>query len=62
MTQNAAPDRYIIVGGKPFTDVMTSTLTFLGLQVDATARSLEEAQAVFQNNWDICGGLLLIID
>ncbi|KKN19848.1 hypothetical protein LCGC14_0941740 [marine sediment metagenome] len=53
--------RYILIGGKPFTG-HTGTTSYTGLQVVATSDKLKGLQELYQYNWDICGGLLLIID
>lgn len=53
--------KYILVGGNPFR-MYTGTLTYTGLDVVAKSDSLEEIKKAFNDRYDDCGGLLMIID
>jgi len=53
--------KYFIIGGNPFT-MYTGTTAITGLYVVGKTDTLEEAKKMFQEKWDECGGVLLIID
>ncbi|MGW8180641.1 MAG: hypothetical protein ACWGQW_18055 [bacterium] len=53
--------KYIIVGANPFR-MANNTLTFTSLSVVGNAKTKEEAYQVYEDNYDRCGGLLLVID
>lgn len=53
--------KYLVVGGNPFT-CYTGTTSFTSLDVVGKANSWKEAADIFNNKYDECSGLLLIID
>ena len=53
--------RYIIIGGKPYTGY-TGTMTYTGLRIVAETDHIHKIKKLYENNYDQCGGLLLIID
>lgn len=53
--------KYIVVGGNPIRSY-TQTLTFTGLTVVGHADSKEELATLVREQYDACGGLLLVID
>lgn len=54
-------NRFVVVGGNPFTGYNGAQM-FTGLKVVARASSKELAQDIVRENYEQCGGLLLIID
>ena len=53
--------RYLLVGGRPFSD-LSGTLTFTGIDIIASSDDGEEIKKMVPYQYDVCGGLLLIID
>ena len=51
---------YTIIGGNPFTNY-TGTTTFTGLRVVGTTEVFQEMEEMVKNNWEECGGLLLVL-
>lgn len=53
--------RYVVVGGTPFTGY-TGTTSFVSIKPLYFTDDLEEAKAAFEDFYDECAGLLVIID
>lgn len=53
--------KYIVVGGKPFRGY-TNTLSFTSLNIVGSSSSVEEIKKIVHDNYDSCGGLLIIVD
>jgi hypothetical protein len=53
--------KYIVVGGNPFRGY-TNTLSFTSLNVVGSSSSVEEIKKIVNENFDSCGGLLIIVD
>jgi hypothetical protein len=53
--------KYIVIGGNPFRGY-TGTLSFTSLSVIGSSSSVEEIKKIVHDNFDTCGGLLIIVD
>lgn len=53
--------KYILVGGNPFR-MYTGTTTFTSLKVVATCQTKDEARQLWNQHYEDCSGLMLIID
>ena len=60
MTNNQ-PKRYTVVGGNTVTGMNGYTL-FHSLRCICTTDDPEDARQAVSDNWDECGGLMLVID
>ena len=53
--------RFILVGGSPFKSY-TGTVSYTGLREVGRYTTKEQADTAFQDHYDECGGLLLIVE
>lgn len=53
--------KYILVGGNPFRGYRGTT-TFTSLKVVASCQTKDEARQLWNQHYDDCGGLMIIID
>ena len=53
--------KFTLVGGRP-TIGYTKTLTFIGLKVCGHAETEEEIKKLWDQHYEACGGLLLVLD
>lgn len=53
--------RFILIGGNPFRPY-TGTTTYTSLKVIGTAHSKEEIRKLYQDNYENCAGLLLVVE
>lgn len=53
--------RYLVIGGNPFVGY-TRTQTYTSLRVVGGNETVEGAEALCQQKYEECGGLLLVVD
>lgn len=53
---------YIVIGGNPMMTSYTGTITFTGLKVVGRTKELHDAEKLASENWEDCGGLIVVVD